>query len=149
MANTLKFKRGVGDPTGLAYGEPAYDDQSNQLWIGNSKGQPVPLTRMPPLSGLIELPQAKAYPLVVVDRTVIKLVLQAQTVSGTCEIRLREDPLNMLGSGTLAVSSTPATQYISLGILNALGKDDSLSLVVSNLSTPEDLSFTIWFELDS
>ena len=149
MANQIQIKRGNGDPTGLSYGEPAYDDTSNLLWIGNSKGQSLPLTRMPPFAGLIELPQAKAYPLIYVDRPVLKMVLQARTESGTCEIRLREGALNMLGSSTLAVSSTAATQYISLGALNQLGKGDELSLVVSNLSDPVDLSFTIWFELSS
>lgn len=147
MANTIRFYRGNGKPTNLLSGEPGFDESTCRLWIGCSPGGPqMPLTRMDPFSGLIEAPEAKAYPLTILDRDVTKITLKGVTTSGTCDIRLRQGALSMLGAGVLSCSSTLATQTTTLG--TSLSKDDRLFLVVSNLSTPVDLNFTIWFDPD-
>lgn len=146
MPNTIRFYRGSGKPTGLQAGEPGFDTSTCRLWIGCGTGPSMPLTRMDPFSGLFEAPEAKAYPLTILDRDVTKIVLKAVTASGTCDIRLRQGAITLLGSGVLSCSSTLATQTTTLG--TSLSKDDRLFLVVSNLSTPVDLSFTIWFDPD-
>lgn len=143
MANTITIRRGTGAPSLLNYAEPAWDWFNSRLYVGNLYGVPVRVNRQSPIHGEIEALEAKDHVVVLrMDGVEDRLSLHAKTSAGTCEVRLSVNG-TPIGASTLAVgSSSAATQSIT-GLSIADG--DEIRLTVSNVSSAEDLAFSIHF----
>jgi len=143
MANVITMRRGSGAPSLLSHAEPAWDGLHSRLYVGDLQGSPVRVNRQSPIHGEIDAPEARGHVVVLrMDGAEDRLRLHARTGAGTCDVRLEVNG-TPIGASTLAVgSSAVATQSIT-GLSIADG--DRIRLVVSNVSSAEQLAFSIHF----
>lgn len=144
---TIQIKRGSGTPSSISAGELAWDNTAGIVYAGMDIGAfaiPYKINRQSPLHGYWESPTDKAYPICLrMDRYEDQLRLFAKLESGTCNVRLRQGAITLLGSGELAVSSGGVATQLTTGLTLTAGTE--LYLVVSGSSSPVGLAWSLHF----
>lgn len=72
--------------------------------------------------------------------------LAVKTESGTCDLAIQIDGVDVTGMSSVSVSSTEATATATAA--NSVAAGETVTIVVSNASSAEDLSITLNGELD-
>lgn len=97
------------------------------------------------ISGQIELAQNKVYTLdlYAIDERDISFVV-IKTTSGTCTAAVKIDGVSITGMSAISVTSVESIANASA--LNSMASGQTLTLEISNASSPADLVFTLKYE---
>ncbi len=123
-----------------------FDSGTGLLNTQNSAGTVTAYSAVPTLaeelSGFIEAATAKTYTLDLACAFAGTInTLNIKTVSGTCTVALKINGVDVTSISAVSVSSVLSTATASGA--NTLAAGNTITLVVSSVSTPVDMAFTL------